>query len=1478
MAHRGAVDADGRTGDGAGVTTQIPHLLLADELLERGARLPPPGRYGVGFVLLPAREDERRPCTEAIARALAASGVPLLGWRKVPIREEVLGARARLSRPSLQQVLVGRPEGLSDGEYEGRLFLARKEMERRLWLFAPDRFFVASLSHCLVVYKALLRGLDLAKFYPDLENPLFETAFALFHQRYSTNTFPSWALTQPFRMLAHNGEINTISGNRLRMRSREEAVAAEGRPEQQALLPLLQPSMSDSASLDNAAELLTRAGDPLLKAIQMLLPPAWENDDRLSDDVRAFFEYQAGRLEPWDGPALVVFTDGVTVGAASDRNGLRPARYLETRDGLFVLASEAGVVDIAEESILRRGRLQPGDVVAVDLRAREVLDRASIQSRLAVAQPYRQWLEKYRRRGIPAARRRESAAAQPEAPTDPRVLKALGYTRDELELVLGPMVREGREPLGSMGDDTPLAVLSARPRLLFSYFKQRFAQVTNPPIDPLRETLVMSLATPLGPEGDLWTERPAHAGRIWIDSPVLAEEELAALAAGSERGAVREISLRFEAVEGAAGFRRRLEEIADACVRSVAEGASFVLLSDRGVDAEHAALPTLLSVAAAHQRLVRRGLRPRASILVEAGDARDEHQIACLLAFGADVVCPFVAIGLARAGPESPEPASSPGQRVSRYLSALKKGLLKILSKMGISTARSYLGAQLFEALGLSEELVRAYFPGTPSAIGGLGLEEISEELLRRHARAFAPDGRDVLEEEGTYRYRRGGETHAFAPDVVRALHGATSSGGALEYAAYASLVHRRDPLALRDLLELAPARAIPLEEVEPVEAVFRRFTTAAMSIGALSPEAHEILAMAMNRIGGRSNSGEGGADPDSFWAVLPGGDSANDRIKQVASARFGVTAAYLVSAEELQIKMAQGSKPGEGGQLPGHKVAAHIARLRHARDGVTLISPPPHHDIYSIEDLAELIYDLKRVNPVARVSVKLVSTAGIGTIAAGVVKAFADAILISGHDGGTGASPLGSVKNVGLPWEIGLAEVQQVLVSMNLRRRVRLQVDGGLKTGRDVIIAALLGAEEFGFGSAALVSAGCVMCRQCHLNTCPVGIATQREDLRRKFVGTPEMVIRFFTAVAEEVREILARLGCRRLEDAIGRADLLESRVPSGQFKISRIDLSRIVPGPLLPSLPRRCLDDRNDPPATGSGLDERVLARLRWKRRASAPDPLLADLEITNADRAVGARIAGELALRSRSRRLPPATVTVRCRGAAGQAFGAFCVVGMRMSLEGEANDHVGKGMSGGAIVLVPRRSFPGLDGEDVLAGNAVLYGATGGQFFAAGRVGERFAVRNSGAVAVVEGAGDHACEYMTDGMVAILGSTGRNFGAGMSGGVAYVFDPHDDFAGRCNAEMVVAARSLSLESAGLLRRMIERHRDATGSVRAAEILEHWEAFLRDFWKISPREPAAVSALPGPAWRSAATRRASRAGRPRAVAVAGLSRAGML
>ncbi len=1497
LSHRGAVDADGRTGDGAGVTTQIPHALLADEFARRGERLPEPGLFATGLLFLPRRPQVRRACRETVVEVLASRGLKLLAWRNPPLSDQALGEKARGSRPWIAQLFVGRPEGLSGEEFERRLYLARKEMERRLDRFLPDRFCVVSLSHRTLVYKALVRGVDLAAFYRDLENPLYETAFALFHQRYSTNTSPSWALAQPFRLLAHNGEINTIAGNRARMRARQASLAAAGEPGRLELLPLIEERTSDSGNLDNAAELLVRSGRSLPHAMAMLLPPAWEHDRELQPDVRAFYEYHSGLMEPWDGPALVVFSDGRVAGAAMDRNGLRPARTVETRDGLLVLASEAGVAAVEQESITRRGRLGPGDLIAVDLASGDLSESREIRALLSAKASYRRRLRSCRR-GVPTADASDDVATLPPADRI-HLCKAFGYTREEIQLVLAPMSGEGREPLGSMGDDTPLAVLSHKPRLLFSYFKQRFAQVTNPPIDPLRESVVMSLDVFLGPEADLLSEAPGAGERIRLESPVLSNAALRGLLGREPPRKAQTLPLTFEAEEGVAGFRRALNKLARRAAEAVEKGAWLLLLSDRGVDARRAALPVLLGVAAVHQELLRRGARPRASLVVQTGEARDEHHLATLLAFGADAVNPSLALDVIRAGALETPGGGDAEMDQKRYLRTLEQGLAKILSKMGISTIRSYQGAPLFEAIGLSQELVRDFFPGAGSPIGGIGLEEIGLETLARHAAAYPEEDAPVLEQGGIHRFRRGDEAHAFSPEVVRTLHTAVRSGEPLDYEAFAGLVARRDPLAVRDLFEFAPPAggAIPIEEVEPAEAILSRFTTAAMSIGALSPEAHETLAIAMNRIGARSNSGEGGADPARFWTLLPGGDSANDRIKQVASARFGVTAEYLMSADELQIKMAQGSKPGEGGQLPGGKVTPHIARLRRCRQGTTLISPPPHHDIYSIEDLAELIYDIKAVNPFARVGVKLVASAGIGTIATGVAKAFADSILISGHDGGTGASPLGSIKNAGIPWEIGLAEAQQALVWSGLRRRVRLQVDGGLKTGRDVVVAALLGAEEFAFGSAALVSAGCVMARQCHLNTCPAGIATQREDLRAKYRGTPEMVIAFFTAVAREARKILARLGCRTLAEAIGSTERLRARVFPGRFKISMVNVSRIVPGPRPPEEPRRCLDPCNDPPRTGADIDTQALERLRVGPGDAVPIAL--EFPITNADRAVGARIAGALSSPATAPGLP-ARVVLRFRGSAGQGFGAFCVEKMGLSLEGEANDHVAKGMSGGQIAIFPSRSSPrglggpqgpppgvvglggpqgrtpgvvGLGGPQgpplrslgsVLVGNAVLYGATGGRLFVAGSAGERFAVRNSGALAVVEGVGDHGCEYMTAGSVAVLGSCGRNFGAGMSGGVAFVLDEEGTLHGRVNSEMV-ALHVLEAGDARELKQMIEAHRNATGSERAAEILENWRVFLPLFRKVAPRTASQplVASPPARAPRQAA---ASSPGEPAA------------
>ena len=1412
MGHRGAVDADGKTGDGAGITTQIPHELFEPEWRERGIRPVKRGDLAVGLVFLPREAFAGARARQVVVEALTDEALPLVGFRPVPINDAVLGRKALRSRPDLVHVLARRPEGAGDVVFERALFRARRRIEQVAKATGLADLYVVSLSHQSLVYKALLRAEDLSEFFTDLRRPEFRTSFAVFHQRFSTNTLPSWALVQPFRLLAHNGEVNTLQGNRRWMQARQRALHAPGLAiEPGSHEPLLSDGVSDSANLDEALSLLTLGGRDLVQAMTLLVPPAWEGNDEIGPDVRAFFDYQSCLMEPWDGPALVAFTDGRTVGAALDRNGLRPARYVTTVDGLLLLASEAGVLDVPDQRILHRGRLGPGDIVAVDLAAGRFFDRDALHRQLATRRPYALWLEQARLLFTPPSSP-APAATRPE----PAVLRAFGYTLEELQLILGPMYQDGVEPLGSMGDDTPLAVLSERPRELFSYFKQRFAQVTNPPIDPLRESLVMSLAVHLGPRGELLSETPEHAAQVHLSGPLLQPAELDALEKLRREGwKARRLSLLFEAGGGGAAFERALERLLRDAAQAVNDAVTLLVLDDHGVGPKRAALPALLAVSAVHQDLVRRGLRLKASLIVDTAEARDDHQVAALIGFGASAVCPYLA--LQAIGGAAVEKGVEAHEAQARYLKTLARGLLKILSKMGISTLRSYHGAQLFEAVGLAPELIDRHFTGTPSFIGGLGLADVAAETLDRHALAFAKEAGE-LDEGSLHRYRRGGETHAFEPKVVKVLHEALRTGERLDYRRYAELVHSRGPINLRDLLQFRTGGAISLQEVEPAEAIFPRFMTAAMSLGAISPEAHEVLATAMNRIGGRSNCGEGGED------------GAKHRIKQVASARFGVTAAYLASAEELQIKMAQGSKPGEGGQLPGHKVSAHIARVRHASPGITLISPPPHHDIYSIEDLAQLVYDLKRVNPRARVGVKLVSQAGVGTVAVGVAKAHADAIAIGGHDGGTGASPLGSIKNAGTPWELGLAEAQRSLLASGLRGRVRLQVEGGLRTGRDVMIAALFGAEEFGFGSVALLAAGCVMARQCHLNTCPAGIATQREDLRRRFHGTAEDVIRFFTAIAEEVREILAQLGCRGLEDVIGHTELLETRLPM-TGKAARVRLDGLFV-PVASHLPRRCTQARNDPPQTGGRLDEAVIARLPFAEGSGRP--LAMNFAITNADRTVGARLAGELATRRRKAHAPLA-LELAYRGSAGQSFGAFCVEGMSLRLEGEANDYVGKGLSGGEIsIRAPRAS---LATDPVLAGNTVLYGATGGRLFVAGRAGERFAVRNSGALAVVEGVGDHACEYMTGGAVVLLGTTGRNLGAGMSGGVAYVLDLDGGLTAHCNSEVVVASNRVSPDEEDWLLSGLERHVLLTGSTRGRLLLDEWAGMLSSFRRVTPR-----------------------------------------
>jgi len=1442
MSHRGAVSADGKSGDGAGVLAQLPYRLLRRDLPLDDVR---DEDLALAMVFLPpAAADE---AAQILEQAASAEGLRIFGWRPVPVDPDALGAFARVTQPVIRQLAVGRRPGDDDAAFARGLYLARRTAERRLRECGLGAYIV-SFSNRTVVYKGLFVSPQLGRFYRDLTDPAYTTRLAVFHQRYSTNTSPSWWLAQPFRYLAHNGEINTLQGNLSWARAREAMLRESSWADRWTdLVPLLQEGGSDSAHLDSVLELLVASGRSLLHALLMLVPQAWEAIPDLPEGVRAFYEYHACLTEPWDGPAALACSDGRIVAAALDRNGLRPARYMVTAEGLVVLASEAGVLSLPAEQVVRKGRLGPGQVLAVDTATGEVLADAEIKAQLAASKPYREWTRRIVRvpdgeghpemadaageSGTPPVDAGEAGA--PSAASDPgrrpktddalgtdlRRRQALfGYTTEEVNYLLLPMATEGKEVVFSMGDDTPPAALAQRPRLLYDYFRQRFAQVTNPPIDPLRERLVMSLSAWVGPRRNWLEDGPEHAALLAFASPVLLPEQLSWVRAHAPWPVAVVDATWHEEREPLEAALARVVAEAEA---AVAGGAGLLLLSDRAAGAERIPIPMLLAASAVHHHLIRVGLRMRVGLLVESGDARTVHQVACLLGYGAEAVCPYLALETAAALP------SANGRRpsVRQYRSALEQGLLKVASKMGISTLAGYQGGQVFEVVGLDRRVVERYFPGTPAHLGGVSLDDLAAQAAARHARAFAGDG--APEDPGLVRFRRDGEYHAFNPYVVKRLHQAAQSGRGPAYTAFTDLVASRPPTAVRDLLTFVRREPVPLEEVEPADAIVRRFVLSAMSHGALSREAHEALAIAANRLGARSNSGEGGEDPSRY------GTSANSRIKQVASARFGVTAAYLVSAEELEIKMAQGSKPGEGGQLPGHKVSAEIAAIRRAQPGITLISPPPHHDIYSIEDLAQLIYDLKRVHPLARVAVKLVAEAGVGTIAAGVAKAFADTIQISGHDGGTGASPLESIKHVGLPWELGLVETQQALVASGLRGRVRLRVDGGLKTGRDVVVAALLGADEFGFGTAALVALGCVMARACHLNTCPTGIATQREDLRRRFSGRPERVEAYLLGVAEEVRRHLAALGARTLQEVIGHSELL---CPADEALCGRrLDLSALLATSAgVPEAALRCAQPRNKRPE-GPTLDDRIWADAWPAVERGAPVHLA--YPITNMDRTVGGRLAGAVARRYGESGLAEGSVVLQFSGSAGQSFGAFCVPGMVLELEGEVNDYAGKGMSGGTIAIRPPRGFAGASHENVIAGNTVLYGATGGRLYAAGRAGERFAVRNSGAVAVVEGVGDHGCEYMTGGVVVVLGRAGYNFGAGMTGGRAYVLDEDGQFASRCNQE-TVAVKPVDEEDLAELRALLVEHLTHTGSRRAAGLLEDWPAAAGLFRRVVPRD----------------------------------------
>jgi len=1443
VAHRGAAATD-RSGDGAGVLTQIPVPLFTREAASRGLALAPGQPFAVGAFFLPRERDALGCATGIVEEVLRGEGLPVLGWRDVPVDLDVLGAGARASCPTIRQAILASPVErgrFDETAWERSLYLARRTIERRIADAGPglEPFFVCSLSCRTLVYKALLTGTQLGAFFPDLASSDYETALAIFHQRYSTNTTSSWPLAQPFRMLAHNGEINTLWGNRNAMRAREPALA--GPPWGDAvdrLKPVIWSDGSDSASLDNALELLVRSGRDPVHALMMLVPEAHEGAVEMEAALRGFYEFHECLVEPWDGPAALAFSDGVFVGSALDRNGLRPCRYQVTRDGLVVAGSETGLVDLNPADVVERGRLGPGELLVVDTRRKAILRNAEAKREVARRRPYSRWAA----RGIRLLRPTAAAPDTPPASEAERVARqvAFGWSFEDLRYVLEPMGSAGHDAVWSMGDDTPIPPLARVPPGLYAYLRQRFAQVTNPAIDPLRETLVTSLRMHIGRRGSLLADRPAGLRLVRNEHPVLLADEIAALRAGAGAQVVT-LDATWGVAPGAGpdALRAALDGLCRSASHAVREGARIVILSDRAAARERAPIPMVLAVGAVHQHLLEHGLRTRLGLIAEAGDAWDVHHFAALIGYGAEAVHPWLAL-------ESVQAHAAEDDARVRFRAAAEAGLLKILSKMGISTLSSYCGAQIFEALGLGAEVIDRCFTGTVSTIGGIGFAEIAEDVLARQRAAYPEtETAVVLPDHGRVRYRRDGEDHGWSPQLVRSMQAAVKADTTEAYDGFRARVAARLPASPRDLLAFRAVPPIPLDEVEPAEEIRRRFVSTAMSLGALSPEAHRTLAIGMNRMGARSNSGEGGEDPDTY-APLENGDRADNRIKQVASGRFGVTTHYLVRADELEIKIAQGSKPGEGGQLPAHKVTALIARLRHSVAGVPLISPPPHHDIYSIEDLAQLIHDLKQVNPRARVGVKLVAEAGVGRVAAGVAKAYADYVLISGHNGGTGASPLSSIKHAGSPWELGLAETQAILIENGLRHRIEVRTDGGLRTGRDVVIAALLGAETYGFGTAALVSIGCDMARQCHLNTCPTGIATQKPELRKKFAGKPEQVVAYFTWIAEDVRRILAELGHRTLDDIIGRTDLLERvdhpEVPRAQM----LDLSVLLVDPVVAhDAPRRRTVARNDRPGVES-LDDEILATLG--ARLEEGRPFAGVYDIGNHHLTVGARIAGRIAERVGNVGLPAGSIRLRFRGSAGQSFGAFALPGMRLELEGEANDYVAKGLSGGEIVIRPFREsvLAGVADQQVLLGNTVLYGATGGKLFAAGRAGDRFAVRNSGAVAVIEGAGAHCCEYMTAGVVIVLGPVGRNFAAGMSNGIAYVLDETETFTARCNGDMV-QVRGLEESDEQVVLGLLGEHVAGTGSARGRAILDAWERYRDAFRKVVPytapvaAEPAA-------------------------------------
>ncbi len=1457
LAHRGAAGADPMTSDGAGILVQMPHRYFDRVLAKEGKELPLRGDYGVAQCFLSREESKRQLQMRALAEVARHHNQKVIGWRDVPVDLRAIGPVARASMPVLRQLFIARM--CEKPAFERTLFMIRKRAGK---LCAQngygDDFYIASLSSKTVVYKGLMLPGKLDAFYRDLAHDDFESRLALVHSRFSTNTFPTWERAHPYRRIAHNGEINTLRGNQNWMRAREGLLASDHFAEHlEDFKPIIRSGGSDSASLDNVVDFLVAGGRSLPHVMMMLVPEAWSTQSDMPAYKRDFYEYHASLVEPWDGPAALAFTDGDVIGATLDRNGLRPAKYVVTKSGLVVMASELGVLSFDAADIREKGRLQPGKMFLVDTVQRRIVSDEEIKKQVAEHAPYGAWVKanKIELSSLPAVAVTEALGIEERR----RLERAFGYTREDLRVLLAPMATNGEEPTGSMGTDVPVAVLSDRPVSLFRYFKQQFAQVTNPPIDPIREDLVMSLVSCVGGEGNLLAETPEQCRLLELPHPILTNDDLAKLKSGAAKD-FRCVTLPalFDARHGHpdVALQKALSELEAAASAAVDGGASILVVSDRGVDASRAPIPSLLAVAAVHHHLVREGKRVRVGIVAETADAREIADLALLIGYGASAVNPYLALEIvasfARAG--ELEKVADEGAAIANYVRASKKGLLKVMSKMGISTIASYHGAQIFEAIGVSREVVARYFVGTSSPISGIGLDEIAREARMRHAVGFPAEGEvggdaagdagtaDEASDEtnldvgGVYAWRRDGERHLWNPATVAALQKAVRLEDATSYDEYARLINdqARAPSTLRGLLELMPVGpAVPIEDVEPASSIVKRFATGAMSFGSISKEAHENLAVAMNRIGGRSNTGEGGEDEARYLRDVRG-DSRRSSIKQVASARFGVTTHYLVNADEIQIKMAQGAKPGEGGQLPGHKVDAVIAKVRHSTPGVTLISPPPHHDIYSIEDLAQLIFDLKNVNPRARISVKLVSESGVGTIAAGVAKAHADVILIAGHDGGTGASPLSSIQHAGTPWELGLAEAQQVLLLNDLRSRVALQVDGQLKTGRDVAFAALFGAEEFGFATAPLVAEGCIMMRKCHLNTCPVGIATQDPVLRAKFRGQPEHVINYFFFVAEELRRIMASLGFRSVEDMVGHVECIVPRTEAVVHRKARtLDFARVLARPRQGAILHHHIDQDH---GIAHVADRTLIecAKPALERRES----VRITFGITNAHRTFGAMLAGEVARRFGAQGLPEGTIHVDVHGTAGQSFGAFATSGTTIVLEGDANDYVGKGLSGGTLVVKPSSTASFVAAENVIVGNTVLYGATSGRAFFAGRAGERFAVRNSGATAVVEGTGDHGCEYMTGGLVVVLGRTGRNFAAGMSGGIAYVLDEGGAFASLCNPSMVSIEALADPDDERLVRELVEEHALRSGSVRARELLASWGSVRGLFKKVVPNE----------------------------------------